>query len=161
VLPTYIYYAILALCCGYAGLKGAVPEKIGAAIFTIASVLSTALVSDRGVRFGSLEAGVFAVDVAVLLALLALALRAERFWPLWALALHLIETAGHTVKLVDPLVIPRAYAFVLALWSYPMLLLLVAGTWNHQRRLAKFGVDKSWSSFSDRSGMRPPTGPIG
>jgi cytochrome c-type biogenesis protein CcmH/NrfF len=73
----------------------------------------------------------------------------------------LIGTAGHTVKLVDPVVIPRAYAFVLALWSYPMLLLLVAGTWNHQRRLARFGVDKSWSSSSGRSEPRLPTGPIG
>ena len=161
MLPNHIYYAILALCCGYATFKGGGPERIGATIFIVASVLSSAVVSNRPVRFGSLEAGVFAVDFAVLLALLPLALRAERFWPLWALALHLIATAAHTVKLVDPWVIPQAYAFVLALWSYPMLLLLVFGTWNHQRRLARFGVDRSWSSFSGRSEPRPPTGPIG
>ena len=41
-----------------------------------------------------------------------------------------------------------------------MLFLLVLGTWNHQRRLAKFGVDKSWSSSSGRSETPPPIGPI-
>jgi hypothetical protein len=160
MLPVHFYYAILALCCSYAALKGGAPERFGAAIFALASILSSVLVSSPAARFGSLEVGVFAVDTTMLLALLVLALRAERFWPLWAIALHLIETAGHAVKLVDPLVIPKAYAFILALWSYPMLFLLVAGTWNHQKRLAKFGVDKSWSSSSSRSAPPPPGGPI-
>lgn len=74
------------------------------------------------------------------------------------MGLHLIGTAGHAVKAVDPHVIPKAYAFILAFWSYPMLLLLVAGTWNHQKRLAKYGVDKSWSHFPSRSGSPPETG---
>ncbi|MFL6845355.1 MAG: hypothetical protein ACJ8ER_10800 [Allosphingosinicella sp.] len=55
--------------------------------------------------------------------------------------------------------IRMAYAFVLAFWTYPMLLMIVLGTWNHQRRLAKFGVDKSWSSSSDHWDRRRPDGP--
>ena len=160
MLPAHIYFAILASCCIYAALKGGPPERFGAAIFALASILSFAVVSGPAARFGSLEVGVFVVDVSMLLALLVLALRAERFWPLWAIALHLIETAGHAVKAMDPLVIPEAYAFVLAFWSYPMLFLLVVGTWNHQERLRRNGVDRSWSSFSGRSGPPPPGGPI-
>lgn len=152
-----MYYAILALCCSYAWIKGGAPERIGAAIFALASILTTAVISAG--RFGSLEVGVLAVDSAMLLALLALALRAERFWPLWVIGLHLIGTAGHAVKAVDPHVIPRAYVFALAFWAYPMLILLVVGTWNHQKRLAKYGVDKSWSNFSGRSAPPPETGP--
>jgi hypothetical protein len=160
VLPAHFYFAILAACCVYATLRGAAPERFGAAIFVVASILSFAVVSSPSARFGSLEVGVFAVDATVLVSLLVLALRAERFWPLWAIALHLIETAGHAVKAIDPLVIPKAYAFVLAFWSYPMLALLVLGTWNHQKRLAKNGVDKSWSTSSGRWDRRPPDGPI-
>ena len=160
MLPAQIYFAILATCCLYAGFKGGGPERIGAAIFVVASILSAVVVSRPSARFGSLEVGVFAVDATMLVALLVLALRAERFWPLWAIALHLIETAGHAVKAIDPSVIPKAYAFVLAFWSYPMLALLVLGTWNHQRRLARNGVDKSWSTFSGHWDRRPPGGPI-
>lgn len=159
MLPVQIFYAILALCCSYAWIKGGAPERLGAAIFALATILSTAVISGPTGRFGSLEVGVLAVDSAMLLALLVLALRAERFWPLWVMGLHLIGTAGHAVKVVDPNVIPKAYAFILAFWSYPMLLLLVAGTWNHQRRLAKYGVDKSWSHFPSRSISPPEAGP--
>ncbi|HEY0043539.1 MAG TPA: hypothetical protein VGB62_03210 [Allosphingosinicella sp.] len=161
MLPVPVFFAMLALCCGYAWFKGGAPERAGAAIFALAALLSTAMVSGRPARFGSVELGVFAVDVAMLLALLVLALRAERFWPLWVTALQVIGTAGHTVKLADPRVFPLAYAIVLALWSYPMLILLAFGTWNHQRRLTRSGADKSWSNFSARSAKVHRAGPTG
>jgi hypothetical protein len=72
-----------------------------------------------------------------------LALRAERFWTLWIAALQIIGTAGHAVKFVDPEIIQRVYAFILAVWAYPVLLLLVIGTRRHQKRLSRFGSDES------------------
>jgi hypothetical protein len=147
-------------CCGYAAWRGGSPERVGAAIFVAAVVFTRIAVSGAATRYSSIEAGILVVDTLTLAALLVLALRANRFWPLWVTALHVIGTAAHAVKLVDPTVIRWAYAFALAFWSYPMLFLLVIGTWNHQRRLARNGVDKSWSSSSDRSERRPPAGPI-
>jgi hypothetical protein len=107
------------------------------------------------------EFGVFLVDVAALAAFVILALRADRYWPLWIAGLQIIGTAGHAVKLMDPGVIRTAYAFILAFWSYPMLLLIVLGTWRHQQRLAKFGADRSWSSSWGRSGRTRGGGPTG
>jgi hypothetical protein len=63
------------------------------------------------------------------------------------------------VKLVDPTLVPSGYAMAMALWSYPMLLLLVLGTFNHRRRLARNGADPSWSNSSGRSATRRPPGP--
>jgi len=141
-------------------LRGGAPERIGSTILAVGSVLTVVAVSAAPMRFGSVEIGIFLVDVAALVGFLILALRAERWWPLWVTSLQVIGTTAHAVKLVNPEVIRWAYAFALAFWSYPMLALLVLGTWNHQRRLAKFGVDKSWSSSSGRSEPRPRTGPI-
>jgi hypothetical protein len=115
--------------------------------------------SNPAARFGAVEEGVFLVDLAAFVAFLVLALRAERYWPLCIAALQAIGTAGHAAKLLDPGVIRSAYAFALSFWTYPMLLLVVIGTWNHQKRLARNGVDKSWSSSSDRWDRRPPAGP--
>ncbi|HEX8574445.1 MAG TPA: hypothetical protein VF759_17020 [Allosphingosinicella sp.] len=151
---------VLLVCCGYAFWRGGLPERIGASIFVAGVVLTRIAVSGAATRYSSIEAGVLIVDAVVLAALLALALQANRFWPLWVTALHAIGTAAHAVKLTNPEVIRWAYAFALAFWSYPMLFLLALGTWNHQKRLARFGVDRSWSSFSRRSGPRPPAGPI-
>jgi hypothetical protein len=150
----------LLVCCGYAFWRGGPPERVGASIFVAAVVFTRIAVSGAATRYSSIEAGVVIVDVATLLALVVLALRANRLWPLWVTALQAIGAAGHVVKLMDPNVIRWAYAFALAFWSYPMLALLALGVWNHQRRLAKFGADKSWSSSSDRWDRRRPPGPI-
>lgn len=156
-MSSIVYFALLAICWLYAWFKGGSPERLGATIILVGSLLSIALLSSPGGRFRSVEFGIFLVDVACLLAFLALALRADRFWPLWVTALQAVGIAGHAVKLVDPGTIPLAYAFVMALWSYPMLLLIVAGTWRHQQRLMRFGTDRSWSSSSRPSA--PRTGP--
>jgi hypothetical protein len=154
-----LYFTLLAICWLYAWFKGGSPERIGATILGVGSILSLAARSSGAGRFGSVESGILLVDVATLIGFGALALSAKRFWPLWLTALQAVGIAGHAVKLVDSATIPLAYAFILALWSYPMLLLIALGTWSHQRRLARFGADPSWSSFSSRSDRPPPSGP--
>ena len=160
MIQSLIYVALLLVCWSYAMLRGGAPEKVGASILLVGSALTFISVKGPAARFASMEAGILAVDVAALLAFLVLALRAERFWPLWITGLQLIGTTGHVVKLVDPDVVRWAYAFVLAFWSYPMLLLLAIATWLHQRRLVRHGADKSWSSSSVPWGRKRRTGPI-
>lgn len=153
MLSIPLYYSLLLLCWAYALLRGGAPERIGTTVLLIGSLLTLATVSSQATSYASVETGVFLVDVATLLAFLALALRAERYWPLWITALQLIGTAGHVVKFVDPDLMPKAYALAAIVWSYPMLALLALGTFRHQRRLARFGVDRSWSSSSAPSDM--------
>ena len=162
MLDGKLYYVLLVLCWIYALFKGGLPERLGAAILVVGSTLSVAAMASRPyTRFGAVEIGVFLIDLVCLLTFLILALRAERYWPLWITALQLIGTAAHAVKLADPALIWKAYAFALAFWSYPMLLLIALGTYRHQQRLARFGADRSWSSFSGRSGRPPAAGPTG
>ncbi|HYJ29169.1 MAG TPA: hypothetical protein VEW25_02360, partial [Allosphingosinicella sp.] len=145
------------LTSGYAFWSGGPPERIGAAIFLVGSVLT--YLAGSAVRWSSVEVGIFAVDVAGLVAFALLALRAERFWPLWLTVMQAVATAGHVVKLVEPDVLRWGYAFALAIWSYPMLALIVAGTWCHRRRLKRYGADISWSSSFARSETRPNARP--
>ncbi len=160
MLPIELYYAFAFACSVYAGIKGAAPERIGAAVILVGSALTTAGMSGPSSRYAYVESGALLVDGAALLAFLFLSMRAERFWPLWVAAFQLIATAGHAVKLLEPGLIRAAYAIVMGLWTYPVLLIIVFGAWNHQKRLKRFGVDKSWSSSSLPSGPRPPAGPI-
>lgn len=140
-----VYLTLLALCWAYSLGRGGAPEKIGATILVVGSLLTAAAIDDGRGSFQGVEVGVVLIDILCSLAFVALALRADRFWPLWIAALQVGGTAGHAVKFIDPHIVPRAYAFMLAAWAYPMLVLLFAGTWRHRRRLARFGVDKSWS----------------
>lgn len=154
----WYFRSFFLLCCGYAWWRGGGPERSAATIIFVGVVLTRMAMGPWTGRWTSVENGVLIVDVAVLLALLAVALKAERFWPLWLTALHLLGIAGHLVKMLDPVLIRWGYAFLIAIWSYPMLALLVLATWSHQRRLARFGADRSWSIFSVPSGATPKAG---
>lgn len=140
------YWILLTLCGAYVFIRGGVPERIGIAILVMGSILSTAsATANYALRFRQMEAGIFLVDVVGLIALVALALRANRFWPLWVAGFHLVGVATHAAMAASPDVVPRAYAMAQAFWGYPMLAAMVAGTWRHRRRLARFGADEPWS----------------
>ena len=151
-----VYLVLLILCCGYAFVRGAAPERIGAAIVAANAVLSLIAVSAPPVRFQGVEVGVFVVDVAAFIAFIALALLANRFWPIWVSALLGLGVAGHLAMLLHPQVIPWAYAVVLSIWSYPILLTIVMGTRAHRRRLTRTGADPSWTRFSAPPGPTTP-----
>jgi len=156
----YAFTALMLVCCAYAFIGGGAPERIGAAIFLIGSVLTYAALELSPLHFRGVEIGAFIVDVASFLAFVLLALRANRYWPLWVSALVGLGLVGHLAMLLHPRVIPWAYAVVLSIWSYPMLLLLVGGTFAHRRRLIRNGADPSWTRSSAPPGRpAPPPGP--
>jgi hypothetical protein len=155
----YYFEALLLACTVYAFLAGGGPERIGAGVYALSCVLSLIVYRATPIRFHSVEIGVFLVDVAVFVAFVILALRANRYWPIWVSALLGIGVLGHLAMLLHPRVIPWAYAVVLSIWSYPILLLIVVGTYAHRRRLIRNGADPSWTHSSAPPG--PPTPPPG
>lgn len=143
------FNVLLFACCGYALLRGGAPERIGASIYAVGTGLTVLARHEAAIRFGSVEIGILIVDMAALIAFLVLALRARRFWPIWITAFQAVSTAGHVARLADPEMLRWTYAFLLGIWSYPMLLLLAIGTYNHQQRLKRFGSDPAWSPLKD------------
>lgn len=129
----------------YAMVRGGAPERLagGALLF---AVILTRLVRDTGpTRYGHPQLGILAVDATLLLALVALALYADRFWPFWIVALHALGTTAHVVKAVDPTVLRLAYAILLQAWAYPITVILIVATVRHRRRLLHDGHDPDWS----------------
>lgn len=156
----FVAFNVLLFGCWFYSLaRGGGPERVASTVFVVGSIVTALVANEAAARFRSIEIGILAVDVAALAAFLAIALCAERLWPLWLTALQLIGTAAHLARVTDSAMIPWGYAFALAFWSYPMLLLIILGTWNHQKRLARTGVDRSWSSFSGRSTAGRRSGP--
>ena len=144
MLRIAFFWFTLSAVAGYALWRGGGPER-AVAILLLLATGATIVVRPSGPLFDDVETGVLLVDGALFLGLLAVAVRAERYWPLWMTALQGIALAGHGAKAVNPYVIPFTYAILLAFWAYPMLALLAVGTWRHRRRLRKFGTDRSWT----------------
>lgn len=141
------YWILLALCSSYILLRGAAPERIGISILIVGSILSVLSANAYPLRFQHMETGVFLVDLAVLVAYVALALRADRYWPIWVSGFHLVGVATHAAMAASPDVVPRAYAMAQSFWGYPMLAAMIAGTWRHCGRVSRYGDDPSWSDF--------------
>lgn len=139
-------FALLLIGCWiYALSQGGAPERIGALILLVGYALTVVVVSPPFIRYRSVETGVLMVDLLCFASFVLLAMRAERYWPLWIGALQLLTVAGHGAKFVASDMLGNTYAFLIVVWSYPMIFLLIIGTWRHQRRLRRFGVDESWS----------------
>jgi hypothetical protein len=155
----YYFNALLLVCCLYAFVVGGRPERLGAAAYALACITSHFVYSAPPIKFRSVEIGVLIVDVFVFAAFALLALRANRFWPIWVTALLGLGVLAHLARWAVPDTMRWPYQVVMSIWSYPILALIALGTFNHQRRMSRSQADKSWSSSSARSGPERPPGP--
>lgn len=115
-----LFLGLLALTCVLAIAVGGRDDRIGAASFATATVLtqnSRDIIGD----FSSTESAIALIDFGLLAILLYLVLRSQRFWPLWAFGFHLVAVLTHLAAGIDPEIVPRAYAAALGLWSFPTL----------------------------------------
>lgn len=116
--------------CGIALWKGHFSERM-----TAVALLAGALISPL-VAVGAFvvpEIGVLAVDTALLVFLLTLALVSDRFWPMWAAGFQIVGTLIHVARIVDASIWPKAYITAEAFWAYPVLAALALGTWLEAR----------------------------
>jgi hypothetical protein len=131
--PT-LFRILLAVVALYAFVRGRRDER-EVCIILVVGVLATHLViSPVSQRFTGLETDVMYVDFAVFGGFLWVALRSERFWPLWIAGLQLTTVLGHVLKALQAHLISWAYGAALAFWSYPIVLILAVGTWRSHRR---------------------------
>lgn len=153
----YYFVGSLLLCAAYAFIAGGGPERIGAAAYTLSVAATHLILWSHSSEYDAVEFGVLIVDVLIFIIFTILAVRANRYWPIWVSALLGLGVLGHLARWVGPDVIPWAYAVILTIWSYPILAIMALGTFNHQQRLKQFGTDPPWSSGS--AGSEPPPGP--
>lgn len=136
-----LYWSILTLTCGYALLRGHVDERVAAGMCIGASIISVLVLSPMSVRYTSLEEGEMAVDLIVFAVFLMVALRSDRFWPLWITGLQLTTILAHLLKAIDFKLLPAAYGAAERFWSYPILIVIAVGAWRqHRRSLGQSGT---------------------
>ena len=136
MLGPFIFIPLLLAICLYAWWRGGADERIVALTCLAGTVATLLVVSPLRQRYASLEEGLLLVDLAVLAGFITVALRSKRFWPLWVAGLQLTTSIGHVLKGVDQDLLPKAYGAALQFWSYPILVILLVGTYRrHQREL--------------------------
>ena len=92
----------------------------------------------------TVDLGHLLIDLIACVALTAIALAANRIYPLWLAALQTISLLMHMVRAADADAAPLAYAILNIAPSYLLMLTLALGIWLHHRRTKRFGPIKSW-----------------
>lgn len=131
MLRVILFDLLLFGTCGYALLYGRLDARIVGGVCVAANFASYAMVS----RYHGVELGVLAIDLLTLAAFVLVALRSDRFWPLWISGLQLTTTIGHLLKAIQLDLVPIAYAVSLRFWAYPILIILAVATWRNRRRM--------------------------
>lgn len=142
------FFLYLLAICGYAIWRGGAPERLAAVVCLLATAATVAGTLPRETHFAALELEVLVIDLVLLAALLGIALKANRFWPIFATGCHSVAVAVHLAKAANPALVGPVYAFASSGTSLLVLLILWAGTLRHRRRLRAYGSDPSWRATS-------------
>ncbi|MDB5690794.1 MAG: hypothetical protein JWL91_2670 [Sphingomonas bacterium] len=118
----------------YALWKGGWSERTAILVLAAAFTATPFVASSYWHPFRHLEVGVFAISCTSFLLLLVIALRSDKFWPLWLVAIQAQVVLSHIAPLFGQQQINSwTYHKANMLWSYLQLFLIAAATWEHQR----------------------------
>ena len=84
---------IQVVATAYAVVRGGVPERLAGLLQLVAAALTRLFFLSSVAPYVNVEVGILAVDVLLLAAFVAIALYADRFWPIWLAALQALGRA--------------------------------------------------------------------
>lgn len=150
-----LFNTLLFMACAYALWRGGMPERICAGLLFTGVVATLAAAPALQWSNKDVEWGIFLIDGSLLICLLMLALHANRFWPMWAAAIHSLAVLAHVTKALAPEISPLFYATLAMGSAWPPLILLAVGTWRHHQRVAAGTQDPDWTDFRRLDGRQP------
>tara|TARA_R110000824_G_scaffold211072_3_gene397027 strand:+ start:11980 stop:12420 length:441 start_codon:yes stop_codon:yes gene_type:complete len=143
-MRTLVFIFLLGAICIYALYRGGGPERWVACVVIGMVALDPAVHLFTPLEYATLDPGHLVIDLVAWTGLFAIALRANRFWPLWVVSLQTIALVSHATRLLDVTIQPKAYMIMQIGSSYPLLAALMIGTFFHQKRLKAAGIDRPW-----------------
>jgi hypothetical protein len=146
LLLALIYDVALVAVCLFALVRGGRPERVGAIVNLVASIMTIALRWLRIATGAPAEIIVLVIDLAVALSFLRLATKSIRFWPIWAFGFALADIVVSVTGALLPNTPFIAYHTTLGIYAYLALAALAIGTYRLPRDAPP----------DQRRGHRPP-----
>lgn len=129
-----------------AWVRGDAPEKVVGSILLgmVALVYPYHLLFGMGGTYNTINVGNFIIDLVVCAALVPVAMRANRIYPLWILAAQLISVTMHFNRELAPGLPPMAYWLMPRVPSYIQLVAFGIGLGCHIYRTRGGRSYRSW-----------------
>lgn len=152
-LVVLLFHALLIALVIAAIVYGGRTERRVAGLYAVSALISTVARHIDGMAFKNFDRLVSLTDFVLLACLVALALKVRRWWLFGAAALQTLTCLGHVAKLIDSGIPPIGYFMMSVSSSYPSLILLAIGIWQHRR---DHQAPRRWSNGSSRAPGRQP-----
>lgn len=126
---------------------GGAPERWLISIFLATMVVPIYVIdwmAPGPAESGPLAPFVFLLDLAAAMLFVAIALNANRNYPLWIAAFQMVAVVAHLVKAMVDSISPLAFAILVIGPSYCQLLLIFGGFGRHWLRERRFGPYREW-----------------
>jgi len=146
-MPTHIitFNVVQFLASCYACRRGGGPERAVGLLLLIAGATSIVVPRNAATNLFVVNSYMLSVDAMLMVALTAVALVANRYWPIWIAAVQLVTLAAHGARAWDQTIWARAYGQFTGKIAYVCIALLVIGTLRHRARLAEGFPERGWS----------------
>jgi len=126
MIVALLFWGLTLTCCGFAAGYGGWAGRWIAGLY-VAACLGTLAALLTQLDWHHTHYAIFAVDTALLVALIAVALRSDRWFPVWFAGFHLVAVISHLASIVAPGFAPKIYFLLQGFWSVPMLFTLALG----------------------------------
>lgn len=120
-----LIWMLLALCSIYVAIAGGTTGRIGAAL-TIAATVATWFAQYAGL-WSQTHLPVMLIDMVLMAAFYALALKSNVYWPIWAAGFHLITITGHAATFIVPDFRSSLYYYFNGMWALFVQMAMVLG----------------------------------
>ena len=125
MLIIVLVWMLLVLCSVYAAVAGGTTGRIGAALNAGATIAT--LFAQYAMPWSQTHVPVLIVDMMLMGALFALALKSQVYWPIWAAGFHLITVTGHAATLIVPDFRASLYYYFNGMWAIFVQMAMVWG----------------------------------
>ena len=126
MLIALLFWGLTLTCCGFAAGFGGWAGRWIAGLY-VAACLGTLAAFLLETDWHHTNYATFAVDLVLLVGLIAVALRSDRWFPVWFAGFHLVAVISHLASLAAPGFAPKIYFLLQSFWSVPMLFTLALG----------------------------------
>jgi hypothetical protein len=127
VLLAIAYDVSLVAVCLYAFVRGGRPERLGASINLVGSILSSTARLSGFASWAPLEPTILLIDLGVAFGFYKLATTTTRFWPIWAFGFALADIFAGVAGKFLPETTLIAYESGLGVYAYLALIALAIG----------------------------------
>ncbi|MEO5774290.1 MAG: hypothetical protein ABIQ32_09265 [Sphingomicrobium sp.] len=149
MLRAILFLGFFLISFAYSMWRGGAPERLAAMLLLAALIGSTSAgVFRLPGGFTSVPIALALVDLLLGIALVALAVRANRLWPIPLAACQLITVLAHAAKLAAPQMFAGGYALLIAISAWPIMGILMFGAYCHRRRIKAGHRDRPWKHSS-------------